>query len=273
MKLTEEVKEKTDEYFNNITAKELYEIAVGKYGLKEKETIMKQNLSVKDKAIKIADFIAIFPTKEEVEKETLSYDNSMSSSSESIWVPVGFKKGVEWVLEKLEEGLGNIELKEKVTMESDFSSLVEEKDLVGDIEGFPIEVVQWLVGEQVRQGNNANASVFQRDIYADKVRGGINWDECPEEEEEDDFCVKVLNYKNFEVLFDKYPKQEEEKSAPPKHETTIYDLDLHESLHLSDSNIEIVRVPGGWIYSHWHPVDDKSTGGVFVKYDKEFQNK
>lgn len=180
MKLTEEVKDKIDEYFNNITAEELYEIAVEKYGLKE-------------------------------------------------------------------------------------------KDLVGDIEGFPIEVVQWLVDEQVRQGNSANASVFQRDIYADKVRGGIDWDECPEEEEEDDFCVKVLDYKNFDVFFDKYPKDEEEKSAPPKHETTIYDLDLHESLYLSNLNTAVVRVAGGWIYNYWCVETDKALGGVFVRYDNEFQ--
>jgi len=39
---------------------------------------------------------------------------------------------------------------------------VEKSDLIGDIEGFPIEVVQKMVDEQVAQGNSADASVFQK---------------------------------------------------------------------------------------------------------------
>lgn len=228
---------------------------------------MKQNLSKKDNAIKIADVIAMLPTKEEVEKEASRFDNSMSSMEESFWMPEGFKKGVEWVLEKLEEGLGPIEIKEEeVITESVFSSLVEEKDLIGDLEDFPIEVVRWLVEEQVRQGNSVDVSVFQEDVDVDYNGGGIDWDDCPEEE---GFCIDILMYKRFDVFFDKYPKQEEEE---PKHEKTIYDLDLHESLYLPNLSMDVVRVPGGWIYSHWCNASDKALGGVFVKYDNEFQN-
>ena len=35
MKLTEEIKNKIDSYFDNISAQELYEIAVSKYGFEE----------------------------------------------------------------------------------------------------------------------------------------------------------------------------------------------------------------------------------------------
>ena len=35
MKLTEEIKSKIDNYFDNISAQELYEVAVSKYGFKE----------------------------------------------------------------------------------------------------------------------------------------------------------------------------------------------------------------------------------------------
>ena len=38
---------------------------------------------------------------------------------------------------------------------------ITEKDLIGDIAGFPIEVVRKMVEEQVRQGNKADVKVFQ----------------------------------------------------------------------------------------------------------------
>ena len=38
---------------------------------------------------------------------------------------------------------------------------VEQSDFVGCLKGFPIEVVQEIVNEQVRQGNKADVGVFQ----------------------------------------------------------------------------------------------------------------
>ena len=49
---------------------------------------------------------------------------------------------------------------------------VEQSDLIGAIKDFPIEVVQEMVNEQVRQGNNADVSVFQKsapsNLYTNK---------------------------------------------------------------------------------------------------------
>ena len=36
---------------------------------------------------------------------------------------------------------------------------VEQSDLVGALKGFPIEVVQEIVNEQVRQGNKADVAI------------------------------------------------------------------------------------------------------------------
>ena len=46
-------------------------------------------------------------------------------------------------------------------------------------------------------------------------------------------------------------------------EETIYTLDLHESL-MFEGDIEVFRVPGGWIYS------SPSMSSVFVPYNDEY---
>ena len=52
---------------------------------------------------------------------------------------------------------------------------VRKKHLIGEIADFPKRVVQAMVDEQVRQGNQANPSVFARDITAGKYEGGFTW--------------------------------------------------------------------------------------------------
>lgn len=83
---------------------------------------------------------------------------------------------------------------------------VTEKDLVGKIKDFPIEVVQRMCEEQVRQGNDFDPIVFQEEEYADECKGGFDWDES---EEGFDFWISVIDYEKFDVFFEKYPKQKE----------------------------------------------------------------
>ena len=54
---------------------------------------------------------------------------------------------------------------------------ITEKDLIGDIAGFPIEVVRKMVEEQVRQGNKADVSIFQECAHKVKKSGGFEWKE------------------------------------------------------------------------------------------------
>jgi len=53
---------------------------------------------------------------------------------------------------------------------------VEKKDLTGKLSGLPLEVVQLMVKEQVRQGNPADVKVFQKKIEANKDEGGFDLD-------------------------------------------------------------------------------------------------
>jgi len=75
---------------------------------------------------------------------------------------------------------------------------VTEKDLIGDIKDFPIEVVQKMLERQVEQGNEENVQVFQ--IIA---LDGFDWSTS---EEGLTFWKEVIMQKNFDLFFKKYPR-------------------------------------------------------------------
>lgn len=81
---------------------------------------------------------------------------------------------------------------------------VKEEDLIGDIEGFPIEVVQKMVEKQVEQGNEADVTVFQIWKNTASYKGGFCWDDT---EDGRWFWSEVIEDRNFEKFFEKYPHQ------------------------------------------------------------------
>lgn len=86
---------------------------------------------------------------------------------------------------------------------------VTEADLIGDIEGFPIEVVQKMVERQVEQGRTADVEVFQRD----RIDGvsGFTWRLT---EEGVDFWSDVIGERDFDEFFSLYPPQGETMTMP-----------------------------------------------------------
>lgn len=79
--------------------------------------------------------------------------------------------------------------------------IVTEKDLIGSIEGFPVEVVQKMVERQYEQYGECDVKVFKA-----RKTGGFDWTETPEGY---DFWYNVIHYSDFTLFFEKYPKQEE----------------------------------------------------------------
>lgn len=88
---------------------------------------------------------------------------------------------------------------------------VTEKDLVGELKGFPLEVVQKMVEYQVKQGNEANVEVFQDNVWSSDVNGGFFWADT---EEDSGFWHNIISNKNFDLFFEKYPKQKHEYHNP-----------------------------------------------------------
>ena len=83
---------------------------------------------------------------------------------------------------------------------------VKNKHLIGDIADFPKRVVQAMVDEQVRQGNPADPSVFEREPTACKREGGFTW------------LKTTLGYSWVEIIQNKkfhlIPKREKPREKP-----------------------------------------------------------
>lgn len=82
---------------------------------------------------------------------------------------------------------------------------VEQSDLIGNIKDFPIEIVQVMVDEQVRQGNKANVIKFQLKPDKDVIEGGFRWFNSVDGVT---FWEEVIHRKNFNLFFQKYSNKQ-----------------------------------------------------------------
>ena len=87
------------------------------------------------------------------------------------------------------------------------------KEFNGDLKGFPEEVVEKMLERQVEQGNPRDVSVFEKDSWDDKQAGGFDWCSSPEGHH---FWDAIIEDKDFETFFKRYPKQEAMKQEPSK---------------------------------------------------------
>jgi len=81
----------------------------------------------------------------------------------------------------------------------------------GQLEGFPLEIIDKIIEKQVEQGNEANVEVFEDNITIDRDLGGFDWIDTEEGRE---FWLKVINNKEFNLFFKKYPKEDKELPLP-----------------------------------------------------------
>lgn len=71
---------------------------------------------------------------------------------------------------------------------------ITKEDLIGQIAGFPLKLVEAMVANQARQGNPANVKVFQDKVDASFIEGGFSWNKSAEGQL---FWSKVINGKQF----------------------------------------------------------------------------
>lgn len=83
------------------------------------------------------------------------------------------------------------------------NSKIEKSDLVGGIQDFPIEVVEKMIEEQVKQGNLPDVEVFQKNPIAGMDDGGFNWKKT---EQGYEFWDEVIGEGDFELFFMTYNK-------------------------------------------------------------------
>ena len=73
----------------------------------------------------------------------------------------------------------------------------------GKLEGFPKEIIAKMLDYQEEQGNKRDISVFEKCTFA-----GFIWEET---KEGCNFWDEVIRYKNFDLFFEKYPKQDNQE--------------------------------------------------------------
>lgn len=79
-----------------------------------------------------------------------------------------------------------------------------ETKYTGEIKGFPREVVERMLDHQEKQSNKRDVAVFEKDKDTSKYGGGFWWDET---EEGVEFWEKIITHNDFNVFFEKYPKE------------------------------------------------------------------
>lgn len=79
---------------------------------------------------------------------------------------------------------------------------VTQKDLIGDLENFPIEVVEKMLVEQFKQLGKTDIAVFQ--YNRNDARKGFCWENSADGH---DFWNDVIRGKKFDLFFERYPKR------------------------------------------------------------------
>ena len=80
---------------------------------------------------------------------------------------------------------------------------VTQQDLIGDLKGFPIEVVEEMLKYQKQQTGKKDISVFQNDRCQDACDKGFRWSETTEGHY---FWKTIIRDREFDIFFERYPK-------------------------------------------------------------------
>ena len=90
----------------------------------------------------------------------------------------------------------------------------------GELKGFPTEIVEKMLERQVEQGKPRNVAVFEYIRNTGVNLEGFCWMNTPEGQ---NFWEEVIEKKNFELFFKKYPKTKKELTFP--REMIVWDCD------------------------------------------------
>ena len=137
--------------------------------------------------------------------------------------------------------------------------IVEQSDLVGEIKDFPIEVVQEMVNEQVKQGNYADASAFAK--KATSVRSCFDWGKS---KFGFNFWNEVIGRHNFALFFDKKTKMQLVVTAPKG-----YEIDKENSTF---ENIVFKKIESKYPKDWEEAFIDKNRNGYFISSESNIMN-
>lgn len=109
----------------------------------------------------------------------------------------------------------------------------------GELKGFPVEIVEKMLDKQEEQGNKRDVKVFEKERAASSWRG-FYWNDTAEGY---DFWKNVIENKNFNLYFNKYPKRKEMKKSDLKTGMLVEVESLGIALIM---NNVLLFLDGGW---------------------------
>lgn len=83
--------------------------------------------------------------------------------------------------------------------------IIKEEDLIGCLEGVPVQIVYRMLEHQVNQGSGRDITIFQRNLDTPKRYGGFNWSETKLQGEGSLFWARIINHKDYRGFFSQYP--------------------------------------------------------------------
>lgn len=122
-------------------------------------------------------------------------ENTVYYPFEGEFTSLNYARLIDYKVVNAEEFIALHTVKEKYNLEN-----YEPK---GDLQGFPKEIIARMLECQEEQGNKIDVSVFERQVIAG--REGFFWENT---KEGDIFWHDVIRHKDFNLFFEKYPKQD-----------------------------------------------------------------
>lgn len=163
---------------------------------------------------------------------------------------------------------------------------VTEKDLLGNLIGFPIPIVEKLLYYQVQQGNKEDVRIFQAIKGPRKKEGGFDWSETDislDKSSNIRFWLAIIKYKNFGVFFNRFPslksnyiketkrleslsQEEEAKIYNPFKDATKEEVILEEedNVFIEESTIKLPKLGEVILVSDTDTIG--TTKRVFIQY-------
>ena len=100
----------------------------------------------------------------------------------------------------------------------------------GELEGFPQEVVEKMLDEQVKQGNKRDVSVFEADVNSGAY-DGFDWYDTVDGYY---FLAEVIDDLNFDLFFEHYPKKQMFKRGDKILVWNIHEENTEERIAITD---------------------------------------
>ena len=136
----------------------------------------------------------------------------------------------------------------------------------GQLEGFPKEIIAKMLDYQEKQGNKRNVSIFEKRAATSQCDEGFTWDDTKEGVF---FWHKVINNKDFDFFFERYPKKDNTQDF--RINDKVYDILLKEVGVVQDIVYSSSFIPHGLLVEFKSGLKSYTINGCYLLNSKNPQ--